>query len=108
MNLKPLEKMVTCPIDFNFLEDPRLLPCGHVLSPHCLDSYIRQILTLPPSKRRVPVVRPQLSSPICRALHNIPESNIVRDYPKSRQGHQQCSQLPLQGKAELGRAAARL
>ncbi|VDN99633.1 unnamed protein product [Rodentolepis nana] len=83
MNLKPLEEMVTCPIDLNFFEDPRLLPCGHVFCRHCLDSYIRQILARPPDKHGVPAVRPQLPCPICRALHNIPESTTARDYPKS-------------------------
>ncbi|VUZ46256.1 unnamed protein product [Hymenolepis diminuta] len=83
MNLKPLEEMVTCPIDLNFLEDPRLLPCGHVFCCQCLDSYICQILTCPPDRRGAPLMRPQLPCPICRALHNIPESNTARDYPKS-------------------------
>ncbi|VDM34751.1 unnamed protein product [Hydatigera taeniaeformis] len=81
MNLKPLEDMVTCAIDLNFLEDPRLLPCGHVFCRQCLDSYILQLLSRP--KRSASSSRPQLPCPICRALHTIPESNAARDYPKS-------------------------
>ncbi|KAL5962628.1 Tripartite motif-containing protein 59 [Taenia solium] len=81
MNLKPLEEMVTCPIDLNFLEDPRLLPCGHVFCRQCLDSYILQILSHP--GRGASPSRPQLPCPICRALHTIPESNTACDYPKS-------------------------
>ncbi|CDS40846.1 Zinc finger RING type [Echinococcus multilocularis] len=81
MNLKPLEEMVTCPIDLNFLEDPRLLPCGHVFCRQCLDSYIRQIVSRP--QRGASTSRPQLPCPICRAPHMIPESNTARDYPKS-------------------------
>lgn len=83
MNLKPLEEMVTCPIDLNFLEDPRLLPCGHVFCRQCLDSYICQLLSRPLERHEGPPRRPQLPCPICRALHNIPESNTAGDYPKS-------------------------
>ncbi|KAM7540754.1 hypothetical protein Aperf_G00000035058 [Anoplocephala perfoliata] len=83
MNLKPLEEMVTCPIDLNFLEDPRLLPCGHVFCRQCLDSYICQILFRPLGRQESSPSRPQLPCPICRALHNIPESNTAADYPKS-------------------------
>uniref|UniRef100_A0A5K3EXV0 RING-type domain-containing protein n=1 Tax=Mesocestoides corti TaxID=53468 RepID=A0A5K3EXV0_MESCO len=81
MNLKPLEEMVTCPIDLNFLEDPRLLPCGHVFCRQCLDSYISQILSRP--NKGSSSAHPQLPCPICRAPHPIPESHAARDFPKS-------------------------
>nr|CAH8856732.1 unnamed protein product [Trichobilharzia regenti] len=41
--LEPLEDMVTCPIDLNFLDDPRLLPCGHAFCCKCLNNYMEKL-----------------------------------------------------------------
>lgn len=43
--LEPLEDMVTCPIDLNFLDDPRLLPCGHAFCCKCLNKYMEKLPT---------------------------------------------------------------
>lgn len=83
MNLKPLEEMVTCPIDLNFLEDPRFLPCGHVFCRSCLDSYLRQILSDSPLPGATPRTALQLPCPICRATHSIPENRSASSFPKS-------------------------
>ncbi|KAL7061889.1 hypothetical protein AAHC03_0592 [Spirometra sp. Aus1] len=86
MSLKPLEDMVTCPIDFNFLEDPRLLPCGHVFCCQCLNGYLKQLLARKNSTVNRQGDRPSapfLPCPICRMQCPIPENGRAESFPKA-------------------------
>uniref|UniRef100_A0A0X3PFJ7 RING-type domain-containing protein n=1 Tax=Schistocephalus solidus TaxID=70667 RepID=A0A0X3PFJ7_SCHSO len=86
MSLKPLEDMVTCPIDFNFLEDPRLLPCGHVFCCQCLNGYLKQLVARKNSTVNRQGDRPSapfLPCPICRMQCPIPENGRAESFPKA-------------------------
>ncbi|XP_018647089.1 hypothetical protein Smp_145080 [Schistosoma mansoni] len=50
--LEPLEDMVTCPIDLNFLDNPKLLPCGHAFCCKCLNKYMEKLPPSPPTNAR--------------------------------------------------------
>lgn len=74
--LEPLEDMVTCPIHLNFLEDPRLLPCGHAFCCQCLNDYMAKLVSDPTK-----VQDQTFSCPICRASCAIPPSQKADSFP---------------------------
>ncbi|KAL3307936.1 Tripartite motif-containing protein 2, partial [Cichlidogyrus casuarinus] len=55
-----LRDMITCPIDYQEFDDPRMLPCGHVYCRNCLDRYLEKIHKLDARGHKI------LECPVCR------------------------------------------
>ncbi|CAL8106185.1 unnamed protein product [Calicophoron daubneyi] len=83
LSLEPLEDMVTCPIDLNLLEDPRLLPCGHAFCCDCLTRYMDQLPDPPPMGTGNATTDATFACPICRATFLIPLSKKGDYFPKA-------------------------
>ncbi|CAH8586215.1 unnamed protein product [Heterobilharzia americana] len=102
--LEPLEDMVTCPIDLNFLDDPKLLPCGHAFCCKCLNNYMEKlqpsnnnsVSTTPNSDNtnsnhiltgnhnyNKSKERTSFPCPICRALCPIPATRKADSFPSA-------------------------
>ncbi|TPP67777.1 hypothetical protein FGIG_02398 [Fasciola gigantica] len=82
-SLEPLEDMVTCPIDLNFLVDPRLLPCGHAFCCECLTRYMIQVASIPSKDSNQTAGVGLFSCPICRAACAIPATLNADSFPKA-------------------------
>ncbi|CAI2730700.1 unnamed protein product [Schistosoma spindalis] len=109
--LEPLEDMVTCPIDLNFLDNPKLLPCGHAFCCKCLNKYMEKLPTSPTNARNTTTVsnnnghnnhnnntntgnlqdhrndksneKTSFPCPICRALCPIPATRNADSFPSA-------------------------